>query len=84
MENEEKKEMPAKEKAPAPAKKAKADPASAPKQPATPQTLLSFDRYFATLGKPVHHKAGMKAFLKKGEGQGKKTQAYWELIFKNY
>lgn len=54
------------------------------KEAAPPELMLSFDRYFSTLGRPDHHKAGMKAFLKKGQAQGKKAKSYWEQLFKTY
>ncbi len=44
--------------------------------------VMSFDRYFLTLGRPQHHKRGMAAFVK--SVKGKKTQQAWELLFKGY
>lgn len=46
-----------------------------------PKIQISFDRWFATTGKPDHHKAGMRAFALTN---GKKTINTWNDIFKTY
>jgi hypothetical protein len=48
-----------------------------------PAVLITFDRWFLATGKPAHHKAGMKAFLK-GGSQGKKTLAAWNELMSRY
>lgn len=45
--------------------------------------LLTFDRYFLTLDRPLHHKAGMEAFAKNKIKQ-KRTASMWNKIFANY
>lgn len=52
--------------------------------PVRPEPMMSFDRWFAQTGKPVHHKAGMRAYLKRGALKGKRTVAAWDRLFKNY
>lgn len=52
---------------------------SAPQQDAT--VLVTFDRWFRTLGRPEHHKRGMRAFA---STDGKRTVAAWNQLFKNY
>lgn len=47
---------------------------------APPQTV-SFERWFASTGKPDHWKHGMRAFA---PTSGKKTIAAWAAIFKTY
>lgn len=47
----------------------------------TPPVLITFDRYFTMLKKPMHHKLGMIAYA---PVKGKKTKEAWDLIFKNY
>lgn len=46
-----------------------------------PEMVISFDRWFPTLGKPSHWKTGMKAYA---QTSGKKTIAAWAELFKNY
>lgn len=55
-----------------------------PKRRPKPQPVFSFDRYFATLGKPAHWKAGMRAFLRTKDLRSKKTVAEWDRLFTNY
>lgn len=45
--------------------------------------LLTFDRYFLTLSRPLHHKAGMVVFAKNRTKQ-KRSVAQWDKIFKDY
>ncbi len=42
---------------------------------------MTFDRYFISLGKPMHHKQGMVAYT---NTRGKKTKEAWTKIFKDY
>lgn len=49
-----------------------------------PTPLFTFDRYFASLGKPAHHKAGMRAFLKSKDLKAKKPLDTWKNLFKSY
>lgn len=42
---------------------------------------ISFDRWFSTTGRPAHHKAGMRAFVK---SSGRKTKAAWDQLFAKY
>ena len=49
-------------------------------RPAPPQ-MITFDRYFLSLGKPGHHRAGMEAYT---NTKGKKTREAWEALFKHY
>lgn len=46
-----------------------------------PVKLISFDAWFRTLGRPDHHKAGLKAYAKT---KGKKSKEAWDRLFKNY
>lgn len=46
--------------------------------------VMNFDRWFATTGRPAHHKAGMRAFLGPRRVNGKKTVAEWERLFRTY
>jgi hypothetical protein len=46
-------------------------------------SLMSFDRWFATTGKPIHHKAGMLTYLR-NTFLGKRTKADWDNLFKAY
>ena len=48
---------------------------------AKPVIFLNFDVWFSSLGKPMHHKAGMKAFAPTA---GKRTVDQWKELFKNY
>ena len=48
-------------------------------QPA-PQ-MITFDRYFISLGRPLHHRAGMEAYA---NTKGKRTRESWGALFKNY
>lgn len=54
---------------------------SAPKKTDKPLVLLTFDRWFALQGKPVHHKLGMQAFA---STKGKKAREVWDRIFAKY
>jgi len=54
-----------------------------PAQPLVVEPMLSFDRWFATTGKPAHHKLGMLAFIK-GRSTGKRTKSSWDEMFKGY
>lgn len=56
----------------------------APKKTKRPMATFTFDRWFASLGRPIHHKAGMLAYLSKKASQGKKTVAEWERLFASY
>lgn len=49
-------------------------------RPAPPQ-MITFDRYFMSLGRPMHHKAGMAAFA---NVKGKKTVEAWDALFEKY
>ena len=49
--------------------------------PTAAALVISFDRWFATTGKPEHWKAGMKAHA---QTSGKKTLAAWAQMFENY
>lgn len=56
-----------------------------PAAPAAPaQPLMNFDRYFATTGKPAHHKAGMAAYLSAKGGNVRKTRDAWASFFTKY
>lgn len=46
-----------------------------------PPPVVSFDRWFATTGRPQHHKAGMRAYA---STNGKKTVAAWNAVFAGY
>jgi hypothetical protein len=49
--------------------------------PTTKINMMTFDRWFASTGRPPRHKAGMKAFT---DTKGKKTVEAWNKIFKKY
>ena len=49
---------------------------------AEPAPMITFDRYFAVLGRPAHHKKGMIAFVK--SIKGRKTKAEWDRLFQGY
>lgn len=49
-----------------------------------PKVVLTFDRWFASTGKPAHHKAGMRAYINDKQAKGKKTVAEWERLFAGY
>lgn len=49
--------------------------------PAPVEPLLTFDRWFISLGRPSHHKAGMQAYR---PTKGRKTKAAWDRLFKDY
>jgi len=51
------------------------------KEAPEPPQMLMFDRYFMSLGRPMHHKAGMLAFC---NTKGKKTREAWEALFEKY
>ena len=59
-------------------------PAPAKTGPTTPELRLSFDRYFVSLGKPSHHKEGMRKFLPPRAIKGKRTVADWDALFVTY
>jgi hypothetical protein len=42
---------------------------------------ISFDRWFSTTGRPGHHKAGMRAYVK---ASGRKTKTAWDQLFAKY
>jgi len=52
--------------------------------PKTQELVFTFDRYFSSLNKPLHHKSGMKAFLKGRVANSKKTVAEWNRLFERY
>jgi len=58
-------------------------PKAEPAKPVEKIVVMNFDRWFATLGKPEHHKAGMKIY-RKSAVKGKRTAAAWQELFKNY
>lgn len=45
--------------------------------------MMTFDRYFISLGKPLHHKHGMAAYIGK-LSKSKKTREAWDKMFKGY
>ena len=51
------------------------------KDPPAPPKMITFDRYFLSLGLPVHHRAGMAAY---GNTKGKKTLEAWKSLFASY
>ncbi len=53
----------------------------APKEAVKPPQMITFDRYFTSLGRPMHHKPGMEAFCKT---KGKKARPAWEALFAKY
>jgi len=53
-----------------------AEPAPAAKEPE-----MTFDVWFSSLGKPQHHKSGMKAYART---EVRRTKAGWESLFKSY
>lgn len=46
------------------------------------EPLLTFDRFFLSLGRPMHHKKGIAAYVK--NIKGKKTVAAWNALLKGY
>jgi hypothetical protein len=58
-----------------------AEEVTAPPYRSPPPPMITFDRYFMALGKPMHHKAGMAAY---GSIKGKKTKEAWDSLFKKY
>jgi len=52
-----------------------------PKVRPVPPKLITFDRYFNSLGRPGHHKAGMMAYV---NTKGKKSREVWDSLFKDY
>ena len=46
-----------------------------------PPQMIMFDRYFMSLGRPMHHKSGMVAYC---NTKGKKTRKAWETLFEKY
>lgn len=46
-----------------------------------PKVTMTFDRWFNTLKRPQHHKAGMKAFA---DTKGKRTKETWDRLFQGY
>ena len=72
--------VPEKEVAPEPVKPAVVVRKAAHTVPKS-EPVMTFQRWFATLGKPAHHKAGMMAFT---STSGKRTPAAWNAAFKNY
>jgi len=59
-------------------------PIITPPPPAPALPLLTFDRYFASTGKPGHHKAGMAAYLQRRGGPARKTKEAWDSLFAQY
>ena len=57
--------------------------AAAPAAPKLPDPVMTFDRYFGITGRPVRHKAGLRAFLK-GADKAKKPLSQWKKIFAAY
>lgn len=57
--------------------------AEAPKAKVKAVPVFTFDRWFASSGKPAHWKAGMRIFVGKLV-KGKRTQAEWERLFAGY
>jgi hypothetical protein len=55
-----------------------------PPKKAAPMPIFTFDRYFASLGKPAHWRAGMRAWLSNSAAKGKRTVAEWNRLFKDY
>ena len=43
--------------------------------------LVTFERFFISSGRPLHHKAGMEAFT---NTKIKRTMEAWELVFAEY
>lgn len=46
-----------------------------------PVQSMTFDVWFSSLGRPLHHKAGMRAFA---PTEGRRTKSGWEALFKSY
>lgn len=57
------------------------DPVPVKKERPAPPQMITFDRYFVSLGRPMHHKAGMAAFT---NTKGKKTIEAWDALFEKY
>ena len=57
------------------------NPAHHKAAPPKPPQMIMFDRYFMSLGRPMHHKAGMLAYK---NTKGKKTREAWKALFKDY
>ena len=57
------------------------NPAHHKAAPPKPPQMIMFDRYFMSLGRPMHHKAGMLAFC---NTKGKKTREAWKTLFAKY
>ncbi len=53
-----------------------------PSEDAQPDVLMTFDRWFATTGRPPHHKGGMLAYI--GRVKGKRLASTWAQMFANY
>ena len=51
------------------------------KEKPKPLVTLTFDRWFNTLKRPQHHKAGMRAFA---DTKGKRTKEAWDRLFQGY
>lgn len=60
------------------------EPAKPAKTAKVTEEMVSFDRWFATTGRPVHHKLGMKVHISKAQIQGKRTVSAWNELFKKY
>lgn len=43
--------------------------------------LMTFDTWFLSTGRPVHHKKGMQAYT---DTKGKKSVDYWNQVFSTY
>lgn len=46
-----------------------------------PTPMITFERYFMSLGRPMHHKAGLVAYC---NTKGKKTREAWKTLFEKY
>ena len=67
---------------PAPKPVAKPAPKPALKPKPAPVAMFTFDRWFASTGKPSHWKGGMRKFVK--NLKGKRTAEQWDALFQDY
>ncbi len=58
----------------------KPEPTAKKVRPVPPQ-MITFDRYFLSLGRPMHHRAGLEAYK---NTKGKKTLEAWKKMFADY
>lgn len=49
--------------------------------PVVQESTMTFDVWFSSLGRPQHHKAGMKAYART---EGRRTKSGWDALFKSY